>query len=180
MTKRAGKRKNRMGNQKHPPGKIQGPDTIEGEDNLSKSESLRLELMAASQGWLAGSQHDEKRRKLIQKLLDRGIELIDKEEDLESWEAATRIAKVISSTELGAVKAAAAITRDKSRVVVVQQNNNANQSDTLTAFVDSLSPEQQQDWLNRYGVNAARAANILEANSRPVGIESNATESGAG
>ena len=67
MTKRAGKRKNRMGSQRHPPGPITKPPTVV-EDNLPPQESLALERMAIERGWLLGPEHDRTRELLLRKL----------------------------------------------------------------------------------------------------------------
>lgn len=51
MTKRAGKRKHRMGSQRHPPGPTQREPTVE-QDHLPPRESQAIELRALREGWL--------------------------------------------------------------------------------------------------------------------------------
>lgn len=160
MTKRAGKRKNRMGNQKHPPGKIKGPDTIEGPDNLKPTESLKLEIKALAEGWLVGEKYAEKRRKLVERLIDKGLS-----EDT-PVDQMTRILRVVSSTDIQAIRTllqAENAAKDTRPVVIVQQNN-ANKANPLDDFIDSMTPEESQQFLNQYGHKLANSAVILPAN----------------
>lgn len=71
MTKRAGKRKNRMGVQTEKPRNgqpVAKPPTII-EDHLPQRESIRLELRAMREGWLLGQENmDVVRGNLMKKL----------------------------------------------------------------------------------------------------------------
>lgn len=156
MTKRAGKRKFRMGTQRHPAGKMKTrPDTFT-EDHLSPQESLKLEMQAILRNWLANPDQVSKRNTLLNKLTQLGC-------NSENPDLINRIVRTLSQIEQQTVRnmlAAEAVDRDEKPVVIVQQNN-SNGRDTLQEFIESLSPEQAQDWLNKYG---ARAAAILSAN----------------
>jgi hypothetical protein len=68
MTKRAGKRQNRMGSQRHPPGKQAAPDT---EERLPEAEARQLEVRAIREGWLITNDpaFQTVRQNLIRKLV---------------------------------------------------------------------------------------------------------------
>lgn len=71
MTKRAGKRKNRNGSQRHPPGR---KAASEHEDNLPTQESQALEIRAIREGWLIDSpKSSQLRQALMQKVLKIGL-----------------------------------------------------------------------------------------------------------
>lgn len=78
MTKRAGKRKYRMGSQRHPPGKITtGPSTLEV-DHLPERESINLELRAINAGWILQDGASQTFRDgLIRKAIKLGLESKD-------------------------------------------------------------------------------------------------------
>lgn len=146
MTKRAGKRKFRMGSQRHPPGKIVNgrPDTFQ-EDNLKPHESLRLEIQAVCKGWLSGPEDVSRLAKIRSKLLKMG-------EATEDADVLTKIFRTLCQADQQIIRnliAAEGMGNDKP-IVVVQQNNNSGR-DTLQEFIDSLTPDQAVDWLNSYG-----------------------------
>lgn len=72
MTKRAGKRPNRQGSQRHPPGKQTAPDT---EERLPETEARKLELRAVREGWLISDdpQFQQVRQSLIRKLVSDAV-----------------------------------------------------------------------------------------------------------
>lgn len=121
-------------------------------DHLNPTTSLNLELRAIKQGWLAGDEYTEKQRKLLHKLIDLGL---DKDTPIDH---VTRIVNTVARVESQSIRtmiAAEKAAKDNRPVVIVQQNN-STQIDTLGRFVDRLSPEEALDWLDRYG--AAYAA----------------------
>lgn len=144
MTKRAGKRKHRNGSQRHPPGVITNrPDTLT-EDNLSKKESLSLELQALAGGWLMGGELDGPRKALFKKVLSKAHEV-------EDVKVLCRILQTLSKAEQNAIALkiqASGINRGEN-VIVVKSGNEA--SDRVAEFVTALSPESQQEFLNNYG-----------------------------
>jgi len=146
MTKRAGKRKFRMGSQRHPPGKINGPDTIEGPDHLKPSVSLGLEVKALTEGWLVGSEYAHKRQKLVERLIDKGLA-----EDTPADQIA-RIVNTVSRAEVQAVRtllAAEKAKKDTKPVVIVQQNN--GQEDKLSNLISQMTDEEAKAFWKQHG-----------------------------
>lgn len=165
MTKRAGKRKHRMGSQRHPPGKINGPDTIDGPDNLNPAESLRLEIKALSEGWLVGAKHAEKRQRLVERLLDKGLD------ENAPAEQIARIINTINRAEVQTVRtllAAEKAAKDAQPIVIVQQNN--NQVDTLASLIDQMDDAEAEEFLQKHGRKLGRSA-VLQAISTGVSSE---------
>lgn len=87
MTKRAGKRKHRMGSQRHPPGKKTAPSTLI-EDNLPESASHSLEKQAINGDWLCNSEEADKlRQALIQKMMAIALKSPDEKTAVSAFRA---------------------------------------------------------------------------------------------
>lgn len=71
MTKRAGKRKHRNGNQRHPPGPIQSPPAEAEQELLPPKEAAKLETRALREGWLLRVGNPEATQQIREKLMQR-------------------------------------------------------------------------------------------------------------
>lgn len=79
MTRRAGKRKHRMGSQRMPPSAKPTPrEPTIVRDDLPPAESMSLELQSLAKGWLNESaDFDKVRTALINKVAKAGLEATD-------------------------------------------------------------------------------------------------------
>lgn len=89
MTKRAGKRKHRMGTQRHPPGKIvNGPKA--DRDVLPEAKKEKLEIRAAREGWYLDNDGATKfRQALLQRVMNIGLKSSDERTVIQAFKALT-------------------------------------------------------------------------------------------
>lgn len=136
------------------------------QDLLKPGVARELELRALREGWLVGKEHASKRRQLMERLLDRGLE-----EGMPTDQIA-RIINTVNRAEVQVVRtilAADNAAKDTKPVVIVQQNN--SQVDTLAKLIESMSPDEAQELLNKHGTKLAELSSI-QTNSPAVSSQS--------
>ncbi len=105
MTKRAGRRKHRMGSQRQPPSAKPTPrEPTIVRDNLPPAESLSLELQAISKGWInEDAKFDQLRTALINKVVKAGIESPDPHLTIKALRAVAQTEQRTKQLQLAAI-----------------------------------------------------------------------------
>lgn len=114
---------------------------------------LRMMCNAITDGY---PMSQEVREKVVKKL----SEALDQNLNPRELVRVTTALISIDKTRLAAITAS---KPDQAPTVIIQQQGSGR--DSLAEFVGSLTPEQQQDWLNRYG-------GVSKADNSPVAVES--------
>lgn len=106
MTRRAGKRKHRMGKQPGTPVNgqpVKKPHSLI-EDNLKPRDSQTIELMAIAKGWLNESaDFDQVRRALINKVAEAGLKSTDPDFIIRSMRAIAQTEQRTKQLQLAAI-----------------------------------------------------------------------------
>jgi len=118
-----------------------------------------------SQGLLEDPHHERSDLVALAKAIKRGWPVDEKLMKTAIDKCAAIMASGKERYVLGAIKCIQTAHRQNLKTVEMFQdhkpqviiNNNIGQRDTLTEFLEMLSPDEQTEWLNRYGAGLVQA-----------------------